>query len=121
MRVVAIHVGIGSDMPRTSCSKRQQVGAKRAFVGGAIGPKGAPRLPIRSQAFVMRHSILDDESFDAVRMGQGHAKAHGAAVVLHVQRVTREAKSLGEMLCYGCDFVEGVREVFRVRPVAVSE
>src|SRR5207248_11421628 len=67
-------VGIVSDVARARRRQRQEICAKRAFVGSAIGPKGPPRLPIRPQAFVVRHSVLDDERLDALRMGQGHAK-----------------------------------------------
>ena len=55
------------------------------------------------------------------RMGQGHAKTHGAAVVLHVKRVAREPKSFGEVIHGFGDMIERVREFFRVGPVAVSE
>ena len=57
--VIAFHVGIASDMARPRRLQRQQVGTKRAFVGGAVGPKGPTRLPDRAQALVVRHSILD--------------------------------------------------------------
>src|SRR5207302_8628233 len=94
---------------------------KRAFVGGAVGPKGPTRPPDRAQALVMRHSILDDETLGSVRMGQGHAKTHGAAVILHVKRVAREPKSFGEVTHGFGDVIERVREFFRVWPVAVSK
>src|SRR5437764_482037 len=51
----------------------------------AIFPKRAARFPIRAQAFVVRHSVLDDERLDPLRMGQGHAEANGTAVILHVK------------------------------------
>jgi hypothetical protein len=69
----------------------------------------------------VRHGVLDDERLDPVRMGQGHAKTHGAAVVLHVQRVAREPEPLGEMIHDLGVVIERIREVFRVRPVAMSE
>ena len=90
-------------------------------MGRAIGPKGPPRLPIRPQAFIVRHSVLDDESLDPLRMGQSHAKTHGAAVILHVQRVAREPERLGEVIHDLGVVIERIRECFRVRPVAVSE
>jgi len=37
------------DMARPRRLQRQQVGTKRAFVGGAVGPKGPTRLPDRAQ------------------------------------------------------------------------
>src|SRR5713226_3460991 len=47
IRVIAFHVGIVPDMARARRRQRQEIGAKGAFVGSAIGPKGPPRLPIR--------------------------------------------------------------------------
>src|SRR5216684_964720 len=87
--VIAFHVGIASDMARPRRLQRQEVATKRAFVSGAVGPKGPTRLPDRAQALVVRHSILDDKTLDSVRMCQGDAKTHGAAVILHVKRVAR--------------------------------
>jgi len=60
-----------------------------AFIGGAIGSKGSPRLPSRAQAFVVCDSVLHDQSLDLVRMRQGHAKTDGTAVTLHVKSVVR--------------------------------
>src|SRR3954468_3433441 len=67
IRVIAFHVGIASDMARPRRLQRQQVGTKRTFVGGAVGPKSPTRLPVRAQTFVVRHSILDDETLDSTR------------------------------------------------------
>src|SRR6266478_7018368 len=50
--VIAFHVGIASDMARPRRLQRQEVATKRAFVGGAVGPKGPTRLPDRAQALV---------------------------------------------------------------------
>src|SRR5438445_9654414 len=72
--VIAFHVGIASDMARPRRLQRQQVGTKHAFVGSTISPKGAARLPVRPQAFVVCHSILDYETRDSVGMSQGHTK-----------------------------------------------
>src|SRR5439155_8211366 len=69
IRVIAPHVGIVPDMPRPRRCEREQICAKRVFVGSPIGPKGPARLPIRPPAFVVRQSVLNDESFDPVRMG----------------------------------------------------
>jgi hypothetical protein len=69
------------EMARPGRRQGQEICAKRAFVGSAIGPKGrrvfqfAPRPSLR-------HSVLDDESLDPVRLGQGHAKTHRASVIL---------------------------------------
>ena len=69
----------------------------------------------------MRHSVLDDQRFDPLRMRQHHAKTNGAAVILHVKRVVREPERLGEVIHDLGDVIERIREFFRVRPVAVSE
>ena len=53
IRVIAFHVGIIPDMARPRRRQRQEIGAKRAFVGGAIGPKGPPCPPIGPQAFLV--------------------------------------------------------------------
>jgi hypothetical protein len=82
---------------------------------------GLARVGWCPQTFVVRHSVLDDESLDPVRMGQGHAKTHGASVILHVKRVAREAESFGEMIHDLGVVIEGIGEYFWVRPVAVSE
>jgi hypothetical protein len=108
-------------MARPRGRQRQQICAKRAFVGSAIGPKSPPRLPIRPQAFVVRHRVLDDESLHPVRIRQGHAKTHRAAVILHVKRVAREPKRFGEAIHDLGVAIESIREFFRVRPVAVSK
>jgi len=54
-------------------------------------------------------------------MSQRHAKTHWTAVVLHVQRVAREAERFGEVIHDFGDVIERVRELFRVGPVAVTE
>src|ERR1700736_2786726 len=101
-------------MARPRSLQRKEVGTKRGFVGGAVGPKGPTRLPVRPKAFVVRHSILDDETLDSIRMDQSHAKTHWATVVLHVKRVAREPKSSGEVIHGLGDVIERVREFFRV-------
>ena len=60
IRVIAFHIGIVPDMARSRSRQRQQICAKRTFVGGAIGPEGPARLPIRPQTFVVRNSVLND-------------------------------------------------------------
>jgi len=69
----------------------------------------------------VRHRVLGDESLDPFRMGQGHAKTHRAAVILHVERVARKPERFGEVIHDLGIVMERVREFFRVRPVAVSE
>jgi len=69
----------------------------------------------------VRHRVLDDESLDPVRMGQGHAKTHGAAVILHVKRVAREPECFREVIHNLGVVVERIGEFLRVRPIAVSE
>ena len=83
-----------------------------ALVGGAIGPKRTPRLPVRAQAVVVRHRVLNDKRLDTLRMRQRHAKTYRAAVVLHVQRVAREAERLGEVIHDLGDVVKRVCKVF---------
>jgi hypothetical protein len=69
----------------------------------------------------VRHCVLDNESLDPVRMGQGHAKTHRAAVILHVKGVAREPERFGEVIHDLGVVIERIREFFRVGPVAVSE
>ena len=69
----------------------------------------------------MGHSVLDNESLAPVRMGQGHAKTHKAAVILHVKRVAREPERFGEVMHDPGIVIERIRDLFRVRPVAMSE
>ena len=54
-------------------------------------------------------------------MRQHHAKSHRAAVILHVQRVAREAERFGEVIHDLGDVIERICEFFRVRPIAMSE
>jgi hypothetical protein len=121
IRVIAFHVGIIPDMPRPRRRQRQEIRAKRAFVGGAIGPESPPRLPIFPEAFVVPHSVLDDESLDPVRMSQGHTKTHRAAVILHVERVAREPEGFSEVIHDLRVVIERIRKFPRFRPVAVSK
>jgi hypothetical protein len=60
IRVIAFHVGVAPDVARPRWGQRQQIGSKCTFVGGAIGPKGPPRLPIRPQTFIVRNGVLND-------------------------------------------------------------
>src|SRR6266481_9237547 len=78
-------------------------------------------FPNRSQTFVVRNGVLNNERLYSVRMNQDHAKTHGAAVILHVKRVAREPKSFGEVIHGFGDVIERVRKFFRVWPVTVSE
>jgi hypothetical protein len=54
-------------------------------------------------------------------MGQGHAKTHGAAIILHVKGAVREAERLGEVIRDLGDVIERVPKFFRIRPAAVPE
>ena len=108
-------------MARPRSRERQEIDAKCALVGRAVGPKSPPCLPIRSQAFVVRHGILNDESFDPFRMRQDHAETHRAAVILHVQRVARESERFGKVVHDLGEVIERVREFLRVGPVAMSK
>ena len=108
-------------MARPRRRQRQEIGAQRGFVGSAIGPKGPPRFPIGPQASVVRDSVLDNQSFDPLRVGQNHPKAHRAAVILHVQCVARKPERFGKVIHDLSDMIERVSELFRVRPIAMSK
>src|SRR6476659_9329854 len=54
-------------------------------------------------------------------MSQGHAKTNRAAVILHVKGIAGEAERFGEVTHNLGVVIEGIREFFRVRPVALSE
>jgi hypothetical protein len=69
----------------------------------------------------VRHRVLHNERLDPVRMRQHHAKTDRAAVILHVKRVARESERFGEVIHDLGNVIECVRELFWVRPVAVSE
>jgi len=103
------------------------VASDKRFVRSALSlaarsaQKGSPCLPIRPQAFVVCHRVLDDESLDAIAMCQGHAEAYRAAVILHVKHVARERECFGEMIHDLGITIERVCEFLRVGPVAVSE
>src|SRR5712671_1859895 len=90
-------------------------------MGGPIGPEGPSWLPQRAETFVMRHRVLNDERLDPVRISQRHPKAHGAAIVLHVERIARKPECFGEALHDLGAVVERIGEFFWIRPVAVSE
>src|SRR6266496_1518383 len=121
IRIVTIDVRIVPDMTRPRRLQRQKICAKRVFVSHAIFPKLAPRLPVCAQPFVVRDRVLNDESFYALGVRECHAKTNGPAVILHVQRVAREAERFGEMIHNLRDMIERVSEFLRVWPVAVSE
>jgi hypothetical protein len=121
IRVVAFHVGIVARVARLGGFKRQEISAKGAFIGSAIRPKGATRFPILAEACVVRDRVLDDESLRPFWVCQYHAKANRAAIVLHIKRVLRHPERFGEVIHNLGDVIEGIREFFRVRPVAVSK
>src|ERR1700722_14729143 len=101
--------------------EREKIGPKRALMGGAIRPKGATRLPKLAQAFVMGDRVLNDKRLNSFRVGKRHAEAHGAAVILHIERVTRQTDRLGEVVHHRRDMVESVIKRFGVRPVPMPE
>ena len=68
--IVAIHVRIASHMAPAGRRQRQEIRPERAFVGGAIGPERAARLPKRRpKAGVVCNGVLNDERLDALGMG----------------------------------------------------
>src|SRR5271154_6532373 len=100
--------------------QREEIYAQRGFIRGAIGPKLSPRIPIRTQAFVVGDSVLYDQRFHAFRVRQDHAKTYRAAVILHVKSVVREGERFGEVVHHVGDVIERVGEFFGVGTVAVS-
>jgi hypothetical protein len=90
-------------------------------MGCPVGLKRSPRLPWRSQALVVRHCVLDNESLNPLRMRQGYAKTHGAAVILHVECIVRKPERFGETRHDLGAVIKGVGKLFRVRPVAVPK
>ena len=121
IRVMPFDVGIVAYVARARRLQGEQICAKRGFVGGAIGPKGAAGFPIRAEAFVVGDRVLDDERCNALGMCEDHAKTYRAAIILHVQRIAREAERFGEVIHDFGDVIESVGEFFRVGPVAVAE
>ncbi len=119
--IVAIRVRVASEMAAARRRQGQEICAQRAFVAGPIGPERAPRFPKRSQAFVVRDGVLNDERLYPIRMGQGHPKPHRAAVILHVKRVVGESERFGEAIHDFGEVVKRVGECFRLRPIAVPE
>ena len=69
----------------------------------------------------MRDRVLRDKSLYAFWVHKCHAKAHGAAVILHVNGVAREPQRLGKMIHDPGNVIECVREFLGVGPIAVSE
>jgi hypothetical protein len=65
--------------------------------------------------------VLHDQRLDSFRMRQDHAKADGAAVVLHVKCVARESQGFSELVQYFGVMIERVCKPLRVRPVTMSE
>ena len=97
--------------------QRQQVFAQSFFMRRPVRPKCPAGCPVRSQPFVVRHSILDDESLNSLRVCQDHAKANRPSVVLHIKRVAREPERLAEVIHDLSVVIEGIRELFWVRPI----
>jgi hypothetical protein len=121
IRIVEFGFGIVADVAGFGGLKREQISAKLFFVGGAVGPECSTRYPVDAEAFIVGDGILDYESLDALGVRQSHAKADGAAVVLHVEGVTREADGLREAFHDGGDVVECVGELRGVGPIVVTE
>src|SRR5258706_13689830 len=68
IRVVPAYVRIVADMSSPRGRERKKIRPQRAFVRRAVGPKRAPRLPVRTEPFVGPPSVLDEERLDSVRM-----------------------------------------------------
>jgi hypothetical protein len=69
----------------------------------------------------MCHRVLNDETFESLRMCEGEPEANRAAVVLHIQTVMSEPDSLREVIDNSGDVVEGVGEDRRLGRVTVTE
>ena len=121
VRVVALDVRIIANVARARGGEREQVCSELALVGGAIFPELPPRIPVRTQTFIVSDGILNNERFDAFRMRKRHAKTNRAAIVLHVKRVARKTQCFSEMSDDLSEVIEGVSEVLRIWPVTVSE
>ena len=107
-------------MPRFRRCHGQQILAQRFFVRLPVRPERSPGCPVRTEAFIVCHRILYDERFHPLWVGQGHTKANRPPVVLHVQRVVRQAKSHREVVRDQSDVVERIVELLRIWPVAVA-
>src|ERR1700733_12328762 len=108
-------------MPSTGGGKRQQILPQRRFVGSAVRPKCSSGFPVRPQAFIVRHSVLDNECCDSLRMGQRHAKSDRTSIILQVERVTLDFQRLGKGVHELRDVIKGVLEMLRIGPVAMTE
>src|SRR5579864_4537867 len=103
---MALHVRVVPRVAGLRGCKREEIRAQRAFVGGAIGPEGASRFPVLAETGVVCYRILDDESLDSLRVGQDHAKADGATVILHVEGEAGKTERFGEVIHYFRDVIE---------------
>src|SRR5450755_2855688 len=121
IRIVALNLGIIAYMPRARGVKREQIRAQGHLVGCAVGPKSAAEVPVFPETTLMRHSILNDERLNALRVSKSQAKANWPTIVLHVEAVMCQAQRFGHMLRHGRKVVEGVRECGRIRPIAMAE
>jgi len=121
IRVVALDVGITAGVTRTGSGQGEKIRPQRPFVRCPVGPRLMPGLPISSQAFVVGHGILGDEAFDALWMGEDHAKTNRSAVVLHIKAEVRRPERFCEVIDDLGDVVECVREFLRVGPITVAE
>ena len=74
---MALYVGIVPRVAGLRGCERQEICAQRTFVGSAIGPKGTPRFPVLSETGVVCYRVLDDESFDSIRVSQIMRKPTG--------------------------------------------
>jgi hypothetical protein len=69
IRVVPVYVRIVADMTSPRGGERKKICPQRALVGNEVGPKRAPRVPVRTEPFIVRNSVLDDERLDSVQIG----------------------------------------------------
>src|SRR5262245_19171076 len=89
---------------------------------GRVLPVRLERLPeVVVQSLVVRVAVLHHDGGDAVRVPRREPVADRRAVILHVERVLRQAEYRGELLDHGGEVVEGVSELVPRRHRAVAE
>src|ERR1700680_680232 len=101
VRIIALRMRGGAEMPLLRGLKRREVGTELFFVGAAISPVGAPSFPKRPQAFLVGDGILDDQSLNPFRMRHRQPEPD------------RPANSHGEPIHDGSQMIEGVGEGLR--------
>jgi len=118
--VIAVGIWTVADVPHTCGGRGEEVLPQRLLVAGSVGPECSAGLPQRAKAVFMAHRVVHDEC-DPFGSTDCQAHADGSAVVLHDQRVVREADLVGEPFDVVGDVVERIAEAVGRRRVAMSE